>query len=416
MKRFYRAILIVVCVGILLFPYINRSKVNATSCSSISDQLGWNQSQSEQLLLPIVQNRKWGYINSTGEIVIPPKFDIVDFFFGGRAAYGDKNNGKWGYINRQGEIVVPARFDKVSRFFNQRAVVTVAGKVGFVAPDGTSIVEPEFDDTTGFYGGNAFVKKNLKWQLIGTSGSPLTNDKFSNVGGFSEGLAPFSGLNNSDTKGFVSLDGRIAIELPENVHPDFERLGFANERGIVYVRAPYHWHQFLNFVSWGELFYGFVDNQGHQVISPQYEATLGFSECLAAVKKRGKYGVINTSGSMIIQPQFDYIGRFSEGFASFEQNHQSGYIDAKGRTVIEPQFYYADIFHEGLARVQVSQNGKWGYIDKTGKFLIAPQFDFGGSFKRGVAQVWIGKQWGYINYSGNFLWSTMEPRHEKLVY
>lgn len=416
MKRFYRAILVVVCVGVLLFTYANRNKVNATSCSSISDQLGWNQSQSEQLFLPFVENSKWGYINQTGEIVIPPKFDVVDFFFGDRAAYGDRKNGKWGYINRQGEIAIPAQFDKVSRFFNQRAAVTVAGKIGFVDPDGTPIVEPEFDDTTGFYRGNAFVKKDSKWQLIGTSGSPLTNDKFSIVGGFSEGLAPFSGLNNSDTKGFVSLDGRITIELPENVHPDFEKLGFANERGIVYVRAPHHWHQFLNFVSWGELFYGFVDNQGYQVISPQYESVSEFSECLATIRRNRKYGVINTNGGMVIHPQFDFIASFSEGYASFEQNHRSGYLDTKGRIVIKPQFYFADIFHEDLARVQVSRNGKWGYIDKSGMFLIAPQFDFGGSFKRGIAQARIGERWGYIDRSGNFLWSTTEPRPEKLVY
>lgn len=280
--------------------------------------------------------------------------------------------------------------------------------------DGRTIVEPQFEDTGSFYQGSIFVKKGSKWQLLDANGSPLRNDRFSNVGWFSESLAPFSGLNGSETKGFVNPDGHVVINLPEKVHPDFEDLGFANERGVVYVRAPYYWHQFLNFMSWGERFYGFIDSKGHQVIPPQYEDTLGFSECLAAVRRNGKYGVINTSGHTVFRAKFDFIDSFSEGLASFKSNQQRGYINNRGEIIIEPQFYFADIFHEGLARVQSEQNGKWGYIDKDGKFAIAPTFDFGGSFKHGIAEAHIGKQWGYIDHSGNFLWSTSETKPESL--
>ena len=67
----------------------------------------------------IVENGKFGFIDRNGKVRIAPRFDFVEAFSGGRAAFctgceimkdGEHSmakGGKWGYINRKGKIVMP---------------------------------------------------------------------------------------------------------------------------------------------------------------------------------------------------------------------------------------------------------------------------------------------------------------------
>ena len=63
---------------------------------------------------------KYGFINQSGEIVIPAKFDRVGILSEGLASFrvGDWDSRKCGFINRSGEIVIPAQFDYINPFNN----------------------------------------------------------------------------------------------------------------------------------------------------------------------------------------------------------------------------------------------------------------------------------------------------------
>ena len=77
--------------------------------------------------------------------------------------------------------------------------------------------------------------------------------------------------------------------------------------------------------------------------------------------------------------------------------------------MIEPQFDWAEPFFEGLAPVIIGgERGKYGYIDKKGQFVINPQFDEAESFFEGLAYVRIGEKVGYIDKTGNIIYSWEE--------
>ncbi len=49
--------------------------------------------------------------------------------------------------------------------------------------------------------------------------------------------------------------------------------------------------------------------------------------------------------------------------------------------------------------------GKYGYVDSKGAIAIPPQFDQAFDFDKGLATVRIGDQYGYIDFSGKYVWT-----------
>lgn len=411
MLKFLGQIVLCVCLSIgLLSSCINTSR-QAQSCPSINEARRNIPSSPEELLFPIVQNNKWGFINSSGQVVIEPKFDTVDRFSENRAPFGSRSNGKWGFIDSTGQVVVEPRFDNAYPFFGRRATVKVGKRSGFIDHSGRE-VGGRFIKVSGFREGRAFGKGgDFQWRMFDLDGNWITNDSFSGVGNFSEGLAAFLDRNYTKQVGFINREGNVVLEL-KGMLPDTQGYGFRGGLAAVFASRPFYWHQLFNVGRWGEDTWGFVDRNGKPVVPLKYEGVADFSECLATVWVNDKAGVINTKGRMVVRPRFDSIGSFSEGFAVIQDGDfrfastRYGYIDKTGKVVIEPQFSSADDFSEGLAVVQTPENGKKGYIDKTGKFVVEPQFDKAERFRGGLAKVEVNDKSGYINYSGAFVWTN----------
>ncbi|MEB3231775.1 MAG: WG repeat-containing protein [Leptolyngbyaceae bacterium] len=170
-----------------------------------------------------------------------------------------------------------------------------------------------------------------------------------------------------------------------------------------------------NQSEWATLFpvevegsWGFINQQGEMVVSPQFDQVCLFSEGLAPVLVGDRYGYINADGEMAIPAQFqtedsvhlclERETSFSEGLVQIHQDGRWGYINREGKIVIAPQYDGADPFSEGLAPVQVGD--RWGYINPDGDMVIPPQFDRAFTFFEGLAVVMQGEQYGYINTEG----------------
>ena len=58
--------------------------------------------------------KTWGYLDKSGNQVIPPRFDKALDFSGGLAPVKVGKN--WGYIDKSGKMVIPAKFDDALSF------------------------------------------------------------------------------------------------------------------------------------------------------------------------------------------------------------------------------------------------------------------------------------------------------------
>ena len=385
-------------------------------------------------LFPIEQNGKWGYIDRSGRVVVPTRFDVANDFSEGLGAV--LVDGKWGFVDERGKLVIEPQFSGVHEFSEGLARVQVGGdkysqlgKWGFIDKTGRFVIAPQYDELTavadasqGFHEGLAMIEVNGLKGFIDKTGKVVIKPRFQYGSHFVEGLANVSETFNRDW-GYIDHSGAWAIP------PRFDYASVFSE-GL----AP---------VETGGVC-GYIDKTGSLKLSPPWKPS-GTSDCavtyghfnggLSRWKFGDKYGFIDKTGAIVIQPRFDLTFDFSEGMAYVVEDDRYGFVDATGRLAIEPQFYRAKDFRNGLARVSYGQlNDSWGYIDKTGAFVWktsppAPGDDEAASFlQAGHTRDLLFVGWnadgkllasysagdGYIKVwnpqSGQLLWSIEAPK------
>jgi hypothetical protein len=161
-------------------------------------------------------NYKMGFIDTTGKIAIPLKFDEVTPFSEGRAFF--HNNGWGGYLDKKGNVVVAPQFDDGKPFSEGHAFIGNFWKEkmilwGIIDTVGTLVVKHRYESVRRFSEGIAAVARERSWGFIDYEGNYLIPSQFSSAGSFKNGLAwasvPFKKY------GFIDKKGEYIIEIPK---------------------------------------------------------------------------------------------------------------------------------------------------------------------------------------------------------
>jgi hypothetical protein len=364
-----------------------RSPTHILSLLSTLTLLGligpFSDGKPPETVLPAYDGKgRYGYIDKTGQFVIPPKYGNAGDFSEGLAP-----------------VSIGGRWDIPTAFL---AMVYVDGRWGYINTKDELVIKPRFLD-------------HRHSEMVGPGAYP-----------FSEGLAPVSvpfkcdGRPSTGTAwAYIDKSGNEVLsgqEMDKNQYLPKEisgsTAGSFSEGLAIYSPTGIE---------------GFIDRQGRCVIPPQYVQALPFSEGLAAVEKialsattsrpAGDWGFIDRTGNLIIPFMFEHVGVFSEGLAPAGcPESPMGYIDRTGKFVLPPKYEWADMFREGLApvgnqvRVDNHKVTLAGYITKTSQLAIGYRFAGARPFAEGLAAVEVQGKWGYINKQGVFV---IPPRFDK---
>lgn len=82
--------------------------------------------------------KKWGFIDTSGQLVIKPKYDQVENFSEGLAKVRSGHRG-WGLINKKGEEILKPMFDYIGDFIGDEALIRSGGKEAFIDRNGNMI-------------------------------------------------------------------------------------------------------------------------------------------------------------------------------------------------------------------------------------------------------------------------------------
>jgi hypothetical protein len=346
------------------------------------------QPNFEDGLCGVRKDKKWGFINENGKIIIPLEYDAVFSFHEGMGPV--MLNGKVGYFNNDGVLAIPLIYEDGDRFDYGLAKVKHDGKWGFIDKEGAVYIPFEYDGLHNFdrwekpYPGLVSVKKNGKWGFINKTNDVVIPFVYDKAGTFSNGHAE---VEQGSEKFEIDITGK---------KPDkSEEIRIAALKSL-YDRVA-DFKEDLALVSKGGL-YGFVDKQYSLVIPLKYSDANDFKEGLALVKQNEKYGFINQQGIIVIPLEYSNANSFNNGLAAVNKDGSWGYIDKNGTLVISPKYSKAYDFEHGFA--VVVQSRKFGIIDTKGKIIVPVIYDECADFSDEIAAVKKDKKWGYVNNKG----------------
>jgi hypothetical protein len=244
-------------------------------------------------------------------------------------AYVITMNGKsWGYINSHGRFVLEPQYDEADDFHaNGLAIVKVKGKAGMIDRSGQFVIQPKYSSIMPFTEGRAIVMDNDGFKVIDERGKEITKKAYSFIMPYQEQRAIFTGTGSD-----------------------------------------------------GKYLYGYLDEQGNEVIPLQYENAFDFTGGKALVQvKENEFALIGQNGEILQLYPYALMMGYSEGLIAFKKTFEDkwGYVNEQDRVVLSPQYASAMAFQDGRAVVNMADDmyNQYGLIDKSGKFLIPPNYN-----------------------------------------
>ncbi|MBE6336467.1 MAG: SEL1-like repeat protein [Lentimicrobiaceae bacterium] len=326
------------------------------------DYVGSGPSWEGHDCLQIVGLRnKYGFVDTTGKVVIPIKFDDVD---GGSPKKEYNNNwsgdglmsvcinSKWGYINGNGKVVVPIVYDKVDsrcyvpsdNFHPGITRVWKDGLVGGINHIGEFLLSLEYDEIEDYYKKDLFfVKKDNKYGFFNTKYQLIIPFKYDFTSGF----------NGKEELCAVGINGK----------------------------------------------YGYIDKSGNEVIPLAYDFAAPFYNGLAAVVKNNKLGYINHSGEIVIP-------------LKYEVEYTSYQYDNFTKECRKDISLGCDFEYSPYITFVKSSNGKFGIINRNGELIVDYIYDDIRSAGTDGFKCIVNGNPVYIDIAGNE-YQTEEARSEK---
>ncbi len=327
----------------------------------------------------------------------------------------DEETGKMGYIDKTGQWVIPPQFDGAYGFRGDYAVVEMApveddepdrwgrrlAREGIIDREGNWALPPEYWTDAG-YGGWYYGGKDTGIWII-WSRDDVYQDVDENEndilvesldGFFDIPTGFFSGLKWTYVDPI--LDSRLIPVADES-----QRIGYADRTtGELVIPCLY-------YAAWpGDFSEGVV-------VTALLDENFDPSE----------FFMMDETGAVIPLPDGLMV---EEGYSASEglmrvrdrETGLVGFVDLRGKLMIPPQFAWAENFKQGYSAVRFPE-GDWGYIEREGSVIhrgIAYDGGFWGPDRdNGVYTLQTGKdEWSAFAITGDLLFSIQRENLVKL--
>jgi len=275
-------------------------------------------------LIPIAQISKWRYADTSGNIVISPRFQYAYRFSEG-LAYVNFVDGSSGLINRTGDtkLILEEKY-----------------------AHGVEKILMKFDHFFELQSGYLIIRLNSgKYTYLSAVGELLQDQGFDWAEPISEGLGAFCnsctmghmGIVSGGRWGFLDLNGNVKIE------PIYEEVGKFSE-GLAAAKKNNKW--------------GYINQENEWVIEPRYDIADVFSESLAVVgylkDNSYSYTYIDRNGEKAFDKLYDSAWAFINGIAIVWIKDGYQYINKRAEVIIPESFDEAYPFYKNRAIVSSS--------------------------------------------------------------
>jgi hypothetical protein len=292
--------------GLFPFLYGKYGFLNADGKEVVPPKYGTVEGFSEGLAA-VESDSGWGFVDTEGKEVIPPTFvGVGDEFHEGRVSFEERRETKHGpkflkgYLDKTGRIVIPAKFDLAWDFDEGLAIIAEGGGLKQSILDKIAEKIWEAFPIGGIGGSPPGRYEDSKWGVIDLQGKYVIKATFDEVRSFNEGV---SVIKLGKKYGYVTRLGKILFE------PIFDEA-----KNVVGGMARFKIKSM----------YGFIDKMGNMPIPPLFTDALEFYSSITAVKLGDTWGFVNKWCDMILPPQFAHAVESDSQYFSASKTSADG--------------------------------------------------------------------------------------------
>lgn len=380
-------------------------------------------------LVEIRSNKRIGYVDITGRVLLEPTYKSISEFVDGYAIVSktsyyydedgrDRERSVYGVINSQFKEIIPCVFDSleyevnIGRFKTDVGYKTIDGRYVAVVDGKELFVDKKykyckpFGDTCSI--AVCVADGHVKYGLIDKQSNDILPPIFSRLDHIENELYKFK-IN--DLYGLVTSKGNIILQNKYNGIGKFE-----DNLACVQVNAL------------SKKLYGYIDSSGNEILPPSYEFIGKRNHKYAVVMKNNLWGLFGIENHQLkIFPNVSFLGPCMENHCKiniggmYDKNSKTttgglwGYVSVDGQVVIEPIYEQAYGFSDGMAAVKL--NGKWGFINSEGIIVVPCEYDeVEASFKDGKGKLVKDDEIYIFDKSGSQIDTYDKPRDDDDYY
>ncbi len=319
---------------VLLVAASNRLAGVVDATGAVRVPLEWDEIPSEPYLsyayvqhtglLWVRRGSKYGLLNRNGKVITQPVYDAVriDHEMWDDSGFAVSIAGKWGLVNRHGRLSVPIQYDWIASRDVAGIIPVRSGRLfGAVNADGETIVPTSYDSVEPYPTGFIRVGRRGRFGFARANGNTITGLIYEDGGPFVEGVAP---VRRAGKWGLINALGT------ELIAPIYDRLDVAGFK-------PNH----IRFRAIRGKRCTYFDKNGIALTSSDYDAFREVSTAApewmfrherACVARAGRYGFVDDDGAEVVELKYDAPATYVEqDFAFVRLGGRGGFIDANGR-------------------------------------------------------------------------------------
>jgi hypothetical protein len=165
-------------------------------------------------LMSVSKDRKIGFADKNGKIIIPLVYDEVKDISESKIIV--KKESKWGAIDLKNNILIPFEYNFLNPFYEDLAFFSNdinPKNIGYINVLNEVVIQPNLDFCWygNFKNGIAVAKKDEKYGYINPKGEFIIPNIYKEAFPFSNGMALVK-LVNSDKYTFINLKGEIILK------------------------------------------------------------------------------------------------------------------------------------------------------------------------------------------------------------
>ena len=340
--------------------------------------------QAQCPLFPVVRDRKVGFMNVQGRLILSYQFDTVfDYKIGFANVV---KNGQWGYVTNgvfyrdepqqqtvsllNGNLLTASLFGSCKLFSPQQELIKEFAGCRYNAQQQHAYLETRTENNP------------KKWGLADLNGNNVIPNEYSYFRYLGYNLAC-----NEDTiykvnpfETLFMLKDDAACNTISAISPFLLSIGnvlLLNHKG---ESIPSFFLQSTEIDSMilfkgNDNKLGYLDQNGNIAIPAQFINARSFQGEYAAVStgRLNKWGIINKKGKFVVLPRYQYINNLNGGYFTINKDGKEALMNPSLRIITA--FKFDEIHPLGAGYFRAVNQQKFGYINNRGQTIIPIIYD-----------------------------------------